>query len=360
MDEDAMGKIICGNKNIIKALFLIVFPLCLLVISVDSDAVTTESELFEEAYRYYLSYEPAKALELLDQFLREYPESSAKDAIFFWKAKSLLQLGKTNDARKIFSQLINEFPESYFRGLAEKEIAAIQDKDAGPIEKTQLQKKESFVSEEKSDEEQRLTVLLDKNENLQRELDELKNKYKEAEKALSERNSESIETTQLKKEYGEAVTQIKTLETRVAELSAVIEQVNEKQRDWKKLDSYIQELEQEKKGLEEQMKVRDQELSDYRASITELEDKIRMIETDRDKGGVDYAERIAQLTREKEKLEGRIRQRSGRIAVPKSDTAQKLRAELGELRREKTALESRRRTLRYSVLRQGSRIWNPG
>jgi DNA repair exonuclease SbcCD ATPase subunit len=114
---------------------------------------------------------------------------------------------------------------------------------------------------------------------------------------------------------------------------------------------------------------------------------------ERDRSSKDMGAQIAKLSEEKEQLEQQLEERQSSITALKGDTAdqeerlkaefkqleqsrqelqkqadtdiKRLETELGELRREKTALESRagdtgRRTLRYSVLRQGSRIWNPG
>lgn len=337
-----MGKIIYRNKKLIKVIFIFVLLLCLLPVNADVEAVISESELFEEAYRHYLSYEPAKALELLDLFLREYPESSATDAILFWKAKSLLQLGKPAEARKIFSKLISDFPESYFKGLAEEEVTSIQEMDVDPTMRTEQPRKAPIVAGVKSDEDEkeRIATLLNENENLQSEFAELRSKHEAAEKVLTEQKTASTEIKALKKQYEEAVSQIKSLETREAELSAVLEKVTEKETDWKKLDRSIKELQNEKQMLEQQVKERDQKLADYEKSVGELERQISEVKTERSRGTKDLSDRIAQLAQEKKELEEQIRQSSGSITGPMSDTTQKLRAELGELRKERNALEA--------------------
>jgi hypothetical protein len=115
-----MGKIIDRyKKTIICALLLLLFS----IIRVEFAFAFTESELFEKAYNNYLSYKPDKALELFDLFLNEYPESSARDAVLYWKAKSLIQLGRADEAKNIFMRIREEYSDGFFKEFAEKEVA---------------------------------------------------------------------------------------------------------------------------------------------------------------------------------------------------------------------------------------------
>ena len=120
MVEITMGKISGHYKTV-------VFFICLLrlaLLSAISTAALQEDELFEKAYEYYLSYQPAKALEYCDIFLNNFPDSSAKDAVLFWKAKSLMQLKRTEEAVKIFSQIRETAPESLFVPFIDKELSS--------------------------------------------------------------------------------------------------------------------------------------------------------------------------------------------------------------------------------------------
>lgn len=332
-----MGKIIYRIQKLITVLCVSVVLFSLMHVNANIEAVTSESELFEQAYRHYLSYEPAKALELLDLFLREYPKSSAKDAILFWKGKSLVQLGKPADARKTFSQLINNFPESYFKGLAEKEIANIQERRVpGAIRTEQQHGAPPAAGNAGEATEQEKLEAFRKNENLQLELAELKRKYETAEKTLSEQRNASAEITVLKQKYDEAVRNIKTLEQKKTELSAMLEQVTDKENDWKQLDSYIQELEKEKKNLEQQVRTRDQKLADYQKSVAGLEKQIKELESKRAGGERDLSDRIAQLTQEKEALE-----LIARNTEQKEKDVVRLEAELKQLEHSRKALEQK-------------------
>jgi len=113
-----MGKIIGHYKEII--LFI---GLCVLVFfSTSSAAAIQEDELFEKAYENYLSYQPDKALEYFNDFLANFPDSSAKDAVLFWKARSLTQLKRPDEALKILSEIKRAFPGSPFIPFVEKEL----------------------------------------------------------------------------------------------------------------------------------------------------------------------------------------------------------------------------------------------
>lgn len=118
MAEIIMGKVNGYHKKII--LFA-----CLWMLVLSSGLITAavqEDELFEKAYENYLSYHPEKALEYFNIFLKNFPDSSAKDAVLFWKAKSLMQLKRTDEALKIFDELKRTLPGSPFVPFIEKEL----------------------------------------------------------------------------------------------------------------------------------------------------------------------------------------------------------------------------------------------
>ncbi len=95
---------------------------CLLLFSTLSAAAVQEDELFEKAYENYLSYHPEKALEYFNIFIENFPDSSAKDAVLFWKAKSLMQLNRTDEALKVLNELKRALPGSPFVPFIEKEL----------------------------------------------------------------------------------------------------------------------------------------------------------------------------------------------------------------------------------------------
>ncbi len=120
-----MGKGFRNNKTGLR----IVIVLSVLLFAVfDSQASSREFQLFDEAYKYYLSYQPEKAVEEFRIFLKEFPDSSAKDAVLFWLGKSLVQIKSVEEAKKIFSEIKQQFPESPFITYAKKEAEMINAK----------------------------------------------------------------------------------------------------------------------------------------------------------------------------------------------------------------------------------------
>lgn len=131
MVEIIMGKINGHYKKII--LFAC---LCMPVFfSALSAAAVQEDELFEKAYENYLSYHPEKALEYFNIFLKNFPDSSAKDAVLFWKAKSLMQLKRTDEALKIFTEFKRILPGSPFVPFIEKELFIYKNDTSQPVVK---------------------------------------------------------------------------------------------------------------------------------------------------------------------------------------------------------------------------------
>src|SRR3990172_1904389 len=118
MAESIMGKIIGHNK-------IVIFIICLLMLALFntiSMAAFHEDELFAKAYEYYFSYHPEKALEYFDIFLRNFPDSTAKDGALFWKAQSLIQLKRENEAMEIFTKIKEAYPETPFISFIEHEL----------------------------------------------------------------------------------------------------------------------------------------------------------------------------------------------------------------------------------------------
>ncbi len=96
-------------------------------------AAGDEAELFERAYNLYLSYQPERAASAFDVFIKEFPESSALDAAFFWKAKSLGQSGRTEEAGRLFSSFAEKFPDSPLREFIAGEQAELRRMREEPV-----------------------------------------------------------------------------------------------------------------------------------------------------------------------------------------------------------------------------------
>lgn len=112
------------TSNGVKLVSLLACQLILFIVS-DSYASSRESELFDQGYEYYLSYQPQKAVETFNIFLKEFPDSSAKDAAMFWLGKSLMGLKDFETAKKVFSEIKQKFSESPFISYIDRELEMI-------------------------------------------------------------------------------------------------------------------------------------------------------------------------------------------------------------------------------------------
>lgn len=111
-----MGKILCKNTSgLIVLLITFIF-----LFGNSGEASFREFQVFDQAYHYYLSYQPEKAAEQFRAFLDEFPESSARDAAIFWLGKSLLQMRSIEEATRTFTEVKTKYPESpYNRYIAQ-------------------------------------------------------------------------------------------------------------------------------------------------------------------------------------------------------------------------------------------------
>ena len=231
MVESIMGKIIGHNKTLV----LIMFLFMLVLLSATSMAAFQEDDLFEKAYEYYLSYHPEKALEYFDIFLYSFPDSSAKDAVFFWKAKSLMQLKRTDEAIKIFSSIKNEFPESPFITFIEKELSAFKSDSYAsrnydlPAEKETITNEAGLTALEEESKKERnrmagLTGKGDKADMLAKELRESEETKKKLQKQVAQYN-EQISLREKEKET--LLAKLKDTEESVKNSAASLQKVRE-------------------------------------------------------------------------------------------------------------------------------------
>ena len=122
MGEDIMGKNICKNK---LNTFVFVLISVLLFSAMEASALDKESQLFDKGYKYVLSNQPQKAVETFNSFLKEFPKSSSRDAAMYWLGRSLVQVKSYKEAKRVFSEIAKQFPESPFVPHAEKELQAL-------------------------------------------------------------------------------------------------------------------------------------------------------------------------------------------------------------------------------------------
>ncbi|TAN43103.1 MAG: tetratricopeptide repeat protein [Nitrospirae bacterium] len=114
------------NNYLLASVSVLFVTLCLLtLINTAHTAVSDESELFEKAYGLYQTNQPEKALELFVLFMKEYPSSSARDSVMYWQAKAMIQLKRTEEAKRVFSAIAEQFPGSMFSKFARQELEVL-------------------------------------------------------------------------------------------------------------------------------------------------------------------------------------------------------------------------------------------
>lgn len=165
-------------------------------------AASGECDLFEKGYEYYLAYQPEKAAETFRNFIREYPESSAKDAAMFWLAKALIRSKSVDEAKKVLFELKREFSESPFIPYADKEAGNLGNPGAGlktgegeaHAERTKNERDGDPKAEEKASLlEEKLGKAVMEKERLEIQLGEEKKKAQEMRVRLSELERKEVQ-----------------------------------------------------------------------------------------------------------------------------------------------------------------------
>ena len=90
-----------------------------------SNATDREIEMFSKGYEYLFSFKSDKAAETFRAFLREFPNSSARDAALFWLGKTLISLRSYAEAEQMFLAIKKEFPESPYLTFINNEMEEI-------------------------------------------------------------------------------------------------------------------------------------------------------------------------------------------------------------------------------------------
>ena len=114
-----------------------------------------ETELFNQGYEYLFSFKPDKAAETFRLFLKEFPESTARDAAMFWLSKTLISMKLYSEAELTFQAIQKEFPDSpfiVFIPIEMAEIARIRSTGSITEDKERSEPKKALVSNENQNE----------------------------------------------------------------------------------------------------------------------------------------------------------------------------------------------------------------
>lgn len=261
-----MGKGFYNNKNNRVKVILATLLSVMLLVASNSSASYKEFELFEQGYEYYLSYQPEKAAETFKTFLKEFTDSSAKDAAMFWLGKSLIHLKSFEEAKKVLSEIKQQFPDSPFIPYVSRELEMISRAEPG-ANKT----------------EAGFNVALKEKNTLELKLAEAEKKAELKEKDLAriaeERDKLRAQLEEEKKKAEEMRARITKLEGKGDVLKILQAKFEEPQRDWKKYDEYLEQLKNEREKLDFQIQKLKKEKALIENERAELEDKVKRYES---------------------------------------------------------------------------------
>ncbi len=339
-----MGKIL--NKNTPAIICLLIAVLCF---SGSARADMREPELFEKAYGYYLASNPDKALETFDLFLRQFPESSALDSIYFWRAKALMQMKRNEEAVKGFQTLREVFPESSYSLFAEKELETLSHQQKSvksdvarekaakrpetklpdyadrtrelEAEKADLEKQLADIQKKALLTEKGLSKALDDKNALESQLDSLKRDRDELSKKTAAWEAGNKESAAWSDEKKALESRLKISEEKVASLShelasnmdknaAITKEhavkVQQSVKDQEKLELQLKELTAEKMTLANTLKEKDRAIADSQQTILALKNSSADAQSSKQRDLENMNQQISQLSSEKALLQNEV------------------------------------------------------
>ncbi len=176
-----------------------------------------ETELFNKGYEYLFSYKPDKAAETFRIFLKEFPESSARDAAMFWLGKTLTSMKLYNEAELTFQTMQKEFPDSpfiVFLDIELEEIAKVRSTESVTAAKAASEPQKNIVSKEAKDDkksreiDRNLTQILTDKEKTESLLEEERKANREQMLRIADLESRDF---LLKKQNAELEAQVRVL-----------------------------------------------------------------------------------------------------------------------------------------------------
>lgn len=240
-----------------------------------SSASERETELFNKGYEYLFSYKSDKAAETFRLFLKEFPESSARDAAMFWLGKTLISMKLYSEAELTFQAIQHEFPDSpfiVFIDIEMDEIARVRSAgSARDIGKKAEDQKD--VSSKQSIEEKRPAETDKKLIQIAAEKEKIETVLAEERKANHERqlriaDLESREAL-LRKQYSE-------LETKMARQSEIEKSLKEIRDERDRLRVQLAQVQADKNRKEKEPVPGDQVTGQGKISNSESGESIRL------------------------------------------------------------------------------------
>ncbi|NJD57465.1 MAG: tetratricopeptide repeat protein [Nitrospirae bacterium] len=231
--------------------------LVLLLSHAPCSADDRETEMFNAGYEYLFSFKPDKAAETFRAFLKEFPDSSARDAAMFWLGKTLVSLKSYAEAEQTFRSIKQEFPESPFVSFIDNEMEEIaKQRSSGPVKgpATPPPSKSAPEGERTSPEnDARVAQLMAERDRLKALLEEEKRSAAE----LQQRNSDLMAK-------GAAQTKhLSDAEERLQKLSGMESVIRDTKEEREKLSAEAERLRAEKSRMEKERDDARQQLREY-------------------------------------------------------------------------------------------------
>jgi len=336
-----MGKSFYKNTAAIVCLLIAVF-----CFRGSAPADMREADLFEKAYGYYLAFNPEKALETFDLFLQQFPESSALDSILFWRAKSLMQMKRVDEAARGFRKLKEVFPESSYTFYAEKELETLKGvpqmteradtvrekttktSDAKKpdnedrirrleTEKIDLDKQLADAEKNRQLTEKGLSKALDDKNALESQIDELRRNRDELARKTTALEKGSSESSAVNSERTALESRLKVSEEKVAVLSRELAgskdtiaalskelsgKTQQNQKDLEKLDLHIKELKADNATLGSAVKEKERILAESHQTILDLKKNVADSQASKQQDIESVNKSISRLSAEKQTL----------------------------------------------------------
>lgn len=253
------------SSKTVKLTSILIF-LCVLF-TVTIPRASDEYELFQEGYDLYLSCQPSRAVEKFEVFLKEFPDSSARDSVLFWLGKALIQMGKLADSVKVFNEIKSNYPNSPFNYQARKEVEKISSLTLNPeIDRS---------SDKVKTNDRELIEVKSERDRLKSLAEEYKKKIENYENIIAELSVKEKDLERIKHEKGRLEEKIKAIERSNQDTSEYLKKVKDEKgnlmAETEKLRKRVLNLENVKKDLETKDALLDKKQKEIEGLKTEID-----------------------------------------------------------------------------------------
>jgi len=283
-----------------------------------ASASERETELFNKGYEYLFSYKPDKAAETFRTFLKEFPDSSARDAAMFWLGKTLISMKLYNEAELTFQTIQMEFPDSPFIVFIEiemKEIARVRSvENTGDVGKTADMQKDtspklSKDNKKTAEPDKKITSPAAGNEQTEALLTEERRTNQERQLRIADLDSREALLGKQKEEF----------ETQMTRLSALEKSLKEATDEKDRLNLQLAQLKTEKSRQGKESVQGDQETGQGKVSDSGTGEAMRLRLSQLEVLAEDQGKELSRTREEQERLSKQIAEEKKFSAELKAD-----------------------------------------